>query len=458
METTYRAPQNNLNKDSLAVEENAPFNPMIENKFPIANLNAPETHFTFSNTNDSVVHAVKGTKIYLPQNCFQTISGKQITGPVEIKVQEYLSKEDMLNAKLTTMCGDEILQSGGMINLTAIADGQGLVVKDGVKIKVEMPVAKNIGSDYKLFYGDYGDNAKLNWKLATDSSSVSNDIVKKFLVKGKTPQHRFILASFLTPYKNHLNGIMGVVFHVSKSGKVSHLRITESLDSVSDKHMLKFLSHILSWHPRQLENKLIEEDVNVDFSFIGAQISFYDDALTGNFKEHFRFDENLYRDPYTMLKQIPKNCSRWINQTIKGYVPVNVFTVLAGKIGLMNCDRFYSDKRVRKSVKVWLTGIKPNDVRLVFSNLNVMMSGVEGDFKMGKHLIVFQNIPQNEPIEIFVSQIRKDGVYYTSEKFTMEEDEELTIHQEDLQLDKKYSKLYTVKDASGIPKSKLNQN
>jgi Cytochrome c len=81
-------------------------------------------------------------------------------GQVTITIQEALHLSDMLRAGLTTKADGDILQSGGMFNITAKADGQNVQLKKRAGVK--LPTYK-YRDGMNLYKGELKDGT-LNWK------------------------------------------------------------------------------------------------------------------------------------------------------------------------------------------------------------------------------------------------------------------------------------------------------
>lgn len=81
-------------------------------------------------------------------------------GQVTITIQEALHLSDMLRAGLTTKADGDILQSGGMFNITAEADGQNVQLKKRAGVK--LPTYK-YRDGMNLYKGELKDGT-LNWK------------------------------------------------------------------------------------------------------------------------------------------------------------------------------------------------------------------------------------------------------------------------------------------------------
>jgi hypothetical protein len=67
---------------------------------------------------------------------FKTGTGQIVTGQVDLKLTEYLTRADMAFSGVTTTAGSEILESGAMFNLTASQNGQELQLVDEYRVQV----------------------------------------------------------------------------------------------------------------------------------------------------------------------------------------------------------------------------------------------------------------------------------------------------------------------------------
>ncbi|MEZ4888124.1 MAG: OmpA family protein [Chitinophagales bacterium] len=128
-----------------------------------------EQYFTISTHQEQHIEGRKGTKLTIPSHAFELEDGSEIptTAKVEIELQEALSLEDMLLNNLSTMSGDKILETGGMISIEASYQGQKLQLKEGKNIEVAVPkndIAVEKQNDMELFYGVSQENNAMDWK------------------------------------------------------------------------------------------------------------------------------------------------------------------------------------------------------------------------------------------------------------------------------------------------------
>ncbi|UPT66729.1 MAG: hypothetical protein M0D57_20210 [Sphingobacteriales bacterium JAD_PAG50586_3] len=80
-----------------------------------------------------------------------------------------------------------------------------------------------------------------------------------------------------------------------------------------------------------------------------------------------------------------------------------------GKLGWINCDRFYENNKPKGTVIARVDEVKPGlTVKLIFKDILSVMNmygGKEGNYTSDK-------IPVGEKVKIMVVDKRKDGMYY----------------------------------------------
>lgn len=121
--------------------------------------------YTLDPNADQLIEGEKGGRFFVSANSFVTFDGQEINGPVTVELTECYSLGDMISLGLTTTAQDRLLESGGMLRLTATSlDGKPLTLKDGRSIGAAVPTPE-FQQDMSLFYGQaHGENeGELDW-------------------------------------------------------------------------------------------------------------------------------------------------------------------------------------------------------------------------------------------------------------------------------------------------------
>lgn len=121
-------------------------------------------NFSVSADEDLLLDGQKGGRFFISANSFVDLDGNEVNGPVDIQLTECYSMGDMISLGLTTTAQERILESGGMLRITASANGQPLQLKDGRSIAAAVPTP-SYQEDMSLFYGQaHGEEQdQLDW-------------------------------------------------------------------------------------------------------------------------------------------------------------------------------------------------------------------------------------------------------------------------------------------------------
>ncbi len=113
----------------------------------------------------TIIKSKSGTVFSFPDSAFVDKKGNIVKGNVEIKITEVFKKSEMIINSLQTTSDGKILETGGMFNVNAFANGQAVYLRNGKNYTFELPEAK-FKDSMSLFYGK--DSAGItNW-IPTD--------------------------------------------------------------------------------------------------------------------------------------------------------------------------------------------------------------------------------------------------------------------------------------------------
>jgi len=129
-----------------------------------------------SNNNASLITGDQGSTISIPANAFVHEDGSIPTGIVKLELIESFDFGSFAANGLQCTSDEKILETGGMMKLTASSDGKQLKLKDDKSIDIKFPPSQT-NEDMKLFYGDSPDTGVSNWILS-DSDIQSEQIEK----------------------------------------------------------------------------------------------------------------------------------------------------------------------------------------------------------------------------------------------------------------------------------------
>ncbi len=130
--------------------------------------------YTINSATLQTITGIKGTVISIPKNAFVVASTNSAvtSGTVEISLQEIYSKKDMILNMAQTVSGNDFLESGGEINITAKQGTNTLKMAPGKKISISMPTPPTPSTAMRTFYGNVNTAGQMNWALNTNSTAI----------------------------------------------------------------------------------------------------------------------------------------------------------------------------------------------------------------------------------------------------------------------------------------------
>jgi OmpA family len=122
--------------------------------------------FKVNTQRDTILKGERGTRLYVPKGAFAGIADNAI---VDFKLKECYDFSDMISENLTTMHGDKLLRTGGMIYTEAFANGKKLDLKRPIKVEFSSKESKEEGM--QLFVGnrDAKRNGAMDWTPLSNS-------------------------------------------------------------------------------------------------------------------------------------------------------------------------------------------------------------------------------------------------------------------------------------------------
>ncbi len=127
-------------------------------------LSSTEQLFTIDAGKDTILKGSKGTILCYKANSLEFEDGSQITGLVSIYLKESMELTEMIGDKHSTVSGDELLETRGMIQLNAKVNGKKVVLKKSEDLVVMVPNSLGNG-EMNLFDGQTTPTGTINWNL-----------------------------------------------------------------------------------------------------------------------------------------------------------------------------------------------------------------------------------------------------------------------------------------------------
>ncbi|RZK29417.1 MAG: hypothetical protein EOO63_09115, partial [Hymenobacter sp.] len=117
---------------------------------------------------DTLLVGAEGTTVWVPAQVFEQQRAPVLSGEVEVRLREFYTLADILLQRLTTTAGPALLETSGMVQLTATANGQACTLKRGSSLEVTFPT-RQFQENMQLFNGVSRPNQRLDWQPANKS-------------------------------------------------------------------------------------------------------------------------------------------------------------------------------------------------------------------------------------------------------------------------------------------------
>jgi hypothetical protein len=134
------------------------------------------TSFTINPNRKLRVIGKEGTKLTAPRSAFMFADGSDVEDDVDIRLREYYKVSDMMLAGLVTTSNGRMIETGGMMHITAECKDQEVFLKPGKSMQIELPLkGEEQKAGMQLFLGNTSGDI-VNWNAAGGELSAGTDI------------------------------------------------------------------------------------------------------------------------------------------------------------------------------------------------------------------------------------------------------------------------------------------
>jgi TonB family protein len=362
-------------------------------------FNKHSQFFLISTDKDTILNCAEGTIIKIKANSFVSEkTGKPIAGIVKFSVTEFYKISDILLSNLSTTSNGQLLETGGMVNITATSNNENLKLKKGQSIEIQFPT-KQKENDMQLFSGEWENENHINWIPQTSAQQ------QVFVVVEEMPKFsgdendisRFLSSTIKYPPQARELGLQGIVyvsFVINEIGEVTEPRIARGVAPDLDEAALNAIRKMPNWTPGKQRGQNVSVQMTLPVKFDLGDNSYGDTSLVweGSFKERF---EKSFADTT-------------IEKASSGNIMYYVFN--STQLGWINCDRFI--KVSPKTNYIVKLDKDIDNVKIVFDRYKSVM-----DVFPKNGVYTFNNVPVGEKITI-VAIKRVDNKPYLAVKQT----------------------------------------
>lgn len=404
---------------------------------------------------DTTIICKGGTVIKIKANSFiSEKSGKEISGKIQILVKEYYKISDIMLSNLSTTSGNKILETGGMIHITAKSDNENCTIKQGNTIEIGFPYS-NKRDDMALFNGEWIKD-KMEWKPAgtfttTNSEGqsklmISDDeviqtsisIEEVFVVVEEMPEfpggvkaiRKYVKENLQYPFsalKDKIEGKVYVNFTVDKFGSVNNFRITRGLNDALDKAAVYVLSQMPAWKPGKQRGKAVSVSYTVPVEFVLKDSVLTDDEIRQSkvFEEKIKdlkYDSatRSYITENKFIKEFETNVKddNFQKTTVSD---VDRYVFSASQLGWINCDRFVDSNDPKTNYSILIDEPEKTIVNVIFHRFKSIVPGC-----VESNRISFKNVPLGEKITVIALKTVNNKIFLAV-KETVITDKEATV-------------------------------
>lgn len=338
---------------------------------------------------DQFIKGVMGTKVFIPANAFD-LSSVPAGAKIAIRLDEFLTPEDLFQAQLTTQCDGAPLISGGSVRIQAFYRGKTLLLKEGQSITLFFKKDTARNDRMMAFYGERNDNGSMNWPAYTPSWK------DEWVECGYDERIQ------------HLQDSLFPQMRVLRDSMMKTLVLTEK-----EKDWI-LNQHAYNRHPRFFLTKHRSGMYMLDqkyFSYYTASMKIRQQAL------HFfsaliqdslaqRIGRSISFTPAVDRKPFYAGDHEWMKRVIKEYkgdtaqlrthfaeLALNHYILNATQMGYINCDRFYGYPNNDQRLVVQVPDHYKGKVQMIIPRVNGLYEGKrdgQGDF-------VFTGLPKGLP-------------------------------------------------------------
>jgi TonB family protein len=388
-----------------------------------------QTHTIISDIDTTVVFK-EGTKLTIKANTFVTENGEPVSGDLRIKVNEFYQMSDIILGNLTTTCKDQILETGGMVNISVTSNGDNCKIKPGSAIDVAFPFQLE-KEGMKLFSGKQTENG-IDWEEtgATDvSPNTTGQQMIYFTIVEQSPFFqldekalaRYLKQKIQYPYtaiKMKNSGVVYTSFFVSRTGQVTNIRILKGVSPELDKTAHYILENMPIWKPATQQGKAVgvQYMLPIRFSLSNSFFSKQAIQMAKEFEKKIDYIDVVYGDQGFGLsdssgsvvfeEEIDDAALEKMTTDEQQY-----YVFRTTKLGWINCDRFFYDKSPRTDFFVNVGDAFNTDVKIIFEEFNSVLGG-----KVIKDKYIINNVPLGRPVTIVAVKNENNQLFLAIKK------------------------------------------
>ncbi len=382
-----------------------------------------------------VVEGRQGSLVTIPHDAFVRSDGKPVSGQVKVVVDEFLSISRSIQNGLGTMSGDRILETGGMLKITA-QDREGNELELGKDKEIELKIpTRDLKRGMQTFIGSRK-NGNVDWlplgneiseRYGFNQRDMSRIYPGKYVRRATFPGGARAMSVYISNYleypadagRKNITGSCTFEFTVTAGGETKNIHLLGN-PFPSFAHKGRRLLGRMHFYPAfSKEGEFVSSD-NMKITFFFQPESVIDrDYKWADFQEEYDnfVKSGIIADEYyqgILLEVEGKMDSLGTTQVaMKGRGSRGVmYNILSSRrLGWINCDRYLNTGLPLANVALEVDN--PGD-KAFFLVLKETRSILPGDKVCNGNQICFPNIPIGYTYKI-IGVEKREGVPYLVE-------------------------------------------
>lgn len=388
---------------------------------------APQV-FAVNTEADTVLICAEGTRVAVPAGAFvDSATSQPITGPVEVRVQEYLLLADIVLNNLSTTSGDRLLETGGMLNIEATANGRPLALRPGEALGLALPRKGDEKPGMQVFGGqprsgrqamdwrlgagtiEHGAPAK-TWKAPTrekDRVRLKRDrSLERRLrrqtgfsaAKGEALAHRELPATerrrltrvrqTIKPQaaRQNLVEVVEISFETTRQNEVRNVRRVGGQDAQLQAAVESVIGQFATWKKKDAEGRAYRKPRRLTVYFF-RQGDLRVELRAGS-RPKIEHDSANLKSIVRLLAARPDQVDEGGAVELAG-----AYIMSISQLGWINCDRFIASPQPLVALRVRAPDA---DVKLILRDRRAVLPGEP----TGNRLVSFMKAPAGEAVTI----------------------------------------------------------
>ena len=385
-------------------------NEKIPTNATIPPFQKPAQYFYISPDKDTTIICKEGTQLTFIANSFIVQATEHIPSDnIKITITEFYQISDMVLANLTTKSHDDIIETGGMLHITATSNNKTCILQKGKTIQIGFPYTQQ-QDHMQLFTGHWIHN-HINW-TPVDSMITKQSLIPPSLTikKTTTPTSKCSKEIESTPAQKitypysaiaqKLEGTVIVEFLIDEYGNATNISIPRAVHPILDKAAYYIVSTRPKWNLEKPTTTPIRCRVPILFQLNDIHMDGATINLAKQFEEKIMDITVVYGtlnsailDTNIQVQFEKKTNDQNLHQTHLESIHQYLFST--NQLGWINCDRFFYDPRPKIQYIVQTNKNEETQIKAVFHSFKSIVGGYPDGDKC-----IFKNVPLGEKVTI----------------------------------------------------------